>query len=76
MTARIRVYVALLDEGVGVWRPVEATHVRDDEYLLAGPVPEGETWQFQPGEVVRCRDRTFSDGTTGLSAFARVERDG
>jgi hypothetical protein len=70
-----QVYVALLDEGVEVWRPADATHVREDEYVLAGPVPDDEVWEFQPGEVVRCRERTFSDGVTALVAFARVQRD-
>jgi hypothetical protein len=67
------VYVALLDEGVEVWRPVDAEHVADDEYVLSGPVPEGEAWEFQPGDVVRCRARTFSNGTTGLVASAQAQ---
>ena len=68
-----RVYVALVDDGVGAWRPVDAEHVRDDEYVLAGSVPEGEVWEFQPGEMVHCRERTFADGSAALVAFARVE---
>jgi Periviscerokinin family len=55
--------------------PVDAEHVRADEYALHGPIPEGEVWQFQPGDVVRCRAWTFSDGSSGLVAFARVQRD-
>jgi hypothetical protein len=70
-----RVYVALLDEGVECWRPVDATHVHDDEYVLGGPVPDDEVWEFQPGEMVRCRERRFSDGGIALVAFARVQRD-
>lgn len=69
------VYVALLEEGVDVWRPVAAEHVRGDEYRLCGPTPEGEIWEFQPGDVVRCQQRTFSDGASGLVAIARVERN-
>jgi hypothetical protein len=70
-----RVYVALIDEGVEVWRPVNATHVQEDAYVLGGRVPDDEAWEFQPGELVRCRERTLSDGATALVAFARVQRD-
>jgi len=75
MSETRQVYVALLDEGVDCWRPVHAKHIGDDQYVLSGPIPEGEVWEFQPGEIVRCRERTFQDGATGLAAFARVQRD-
>ena len=70
-----QVYVALLDEGVECWRPVDAQHVQEDEYVLSGPVPDDEVSESQPGEAVRCRERTFQDGATGLVAFARVQRN-
>ena len=66
------VFVYLPDEAVDAWRPVAATHLREDRYLLSGPVPEGETWEFQPGEIVRCREQKFEDGTLGTIAFACV----
>jgi hypothetical protein len=52
------VYVHLLDEGVDVWRPVSATRVGDG-YLLEGPRPDDERWQFEPGTLVRCSLRRF-----------------
>lgn len=68
----ITVYVALLDEGVDVWRPVPAAHIGDDVYRLsADPVPEEEQWAFEPGTVVRCEWRLLSDGET-LVAVERV----
>ena len=70
-----QVYVALLNEAVECWRPVEAQHVEADEYVLSGSVPAGELWEFQPGATVRCREKIFQDGGTGLIAFARVRRD-
>jgi hypothetical protein len=66
------VYVALLNEGTDVWRPVAAAQVGPALYRLLGPVPEDEGWQFQPGEVVRCEARVLS----GKQALIAVERIG
>jgi len=68
---RVTILVALLDEGVECWRPVSAEHLSDDTYRILDTVPEGETWLFQPGEAVRCKEREFSDGT-GLTAYESV----
>ena len=70
-----QIYVALLDEAVPVWRPVDAECLPGGEYRLTGPIPESEVWEFQPGDVVRCRPRTFADGVTALVAVERVPRD-
>jgi hypothetical protein len=51
------VYVALLDEGTDCWRPVQAEHMSGDVYRLCGPKHEDEVWEFQPGELVRCKPR-------------------
>jgi hypothetical protein len=56
------VYVYLLDEGVDVWRPVIAEKVGPGLFRLNGPVPEYESWQFQPGQVVPCEERALSGG--------------
>lgn len=68
------IFVYLPTEAVDVWRPVTATHIKEDEFQLAGPVPDGETWEFQPGEIVRCREQKFEDGEICLVAFARVSK--
>jgi hypothetical protein len=52
MVTRI-VYVELLDEGVEVWRPVEAVD-DGDTFVLPVTAPEGEHWAFSPGSRVRC----------------------
>jgi hypothetical protein len=69
----VQVYVALLDE---VYRPVDAAWRRDDifEILPENRRPEDEQWQFSPCDLVRCRERTFSEGASGLVAFERVDR--
>jgi hypothetical protein len=57
------IYVALKDEGVDVWRPVEATHEGESIYRIAdAATPETEAWEFPPGSRVRCEQRELSDG--------------
>ena len=58
------VYVSLLDEGVDVWRPVSAEHIKDDVYRIVGnpPDPEDEKWEFLPGQLVRCRMQQLFEG--------------
>ena len=57
MSERDTIYVALLDEGIDVWRPVEAQKLSHDRYLIVDQAydPGIERWEFQPGSVVRCR---------------------
>jgi len=71
MGERCTVYVALLDEGTHVWRPVAAERISGELFRLAGPVPRGERWEYQPGELVQCRERLFSGGERGLVAVER-----
>jgi hypothetical protein len=65
------IYIELLNEGVDVWRPVEATIEADDTFRLPDGAPEAEAWRFPPGSLVRCQVRRFSDGD-GLAASERV----
>jgi hypothetical protein len=63
MKAVETVYVALRDEGVDVWHPVEAERISESVYRLAdSSVPDGEEWEFSPGSTVRCDLRELSDG--------------
>jgi hypothetical protein len=64
------VYVALRDESVDVWRPVEAEQLTESIYRLADAPPlEGEVWEFAAGSMVRCERRELSEG----SALVAVE---
>jgi hypothetical protein len=60
MNKAARIYVALLNEDVDVWRPVEAEHLSGDLYRVTGQAPEDETWPFASGDVVRCEIRMLS----------------
>jgi hypothetical protein len=57
MGERDTIYVALLDEGIDVWRPVAAEKVSPDGYLIVDQDYDRaiERWEFEPGAVVRCR---------------------
>jgi hypothetical protein len=68
---RVTIYVELLDEGTKCWRPVSVELLYHDTYRIVDVVPEGETWLFQPGQVVRCKEREFTDGY-GLTAYELV----
>ena len=65
------VYVELLDEGVPVWRPVEAEHLGNDRYRLTGVRPEDEIWPFAVGDVVKCEMRRLSGGSA-LVAYEKA----
>jgi hypothetical protein len=58
------IYVALREEGVDVWRPVEASHEGESIYRIDdAPTPDSEAWEFPPGSRVRCELRELSDGS-------------
>ena len=64
MTSDTRIYVALLDEGVDVWRPIQAERLSGNTYrILSQPYDRSvEAWQFEPGDVVLCEIVESSEG--------------
>lgn len=64
MSRSVEIFVRLLDEGVDVWRPVEAERIYDDVYVIAEQpyAREIERWEFEPGEEVACELIDSSDG--------------
>ena len=63
MRGMATIYLALKDEGVDVWRPVEATDQGGGIYRISdAPIPDREMWEFAPGSPVRCERRQLSDG--------------
>ena len=73
MTNRTRVYVALPDEAVDVWRPVEAEQVDEGLFLIVDDAYDSgvETWESEPGTVVRVEHRLL-EGVQQLVAVSRV----
>lgn len=74
----VTIFVALPDEGVAVWRPVQARPLGGGLFRIVGVEADirGERWQFAAGAIVRCEERRFGDGTTGVTAVERVDRAG
>ena len=56
------IYVSLLGEGLNVLRSVRAEPLGHDFYRITEEMPANETWQFQPGQVVRCKKQKLSSG--------------
>jgi hypothetical protein len=62
------IYVALLEEGTDVWRPVDSREERPGVYrILSTKSDPDEVWQFPKGSVVRCEERV-ADGERCLFA--------
>ena len=70
---QVTIYVTLVGEGLNVLRGVLAEHVGRDFYKIVEPMPEGETWQYGPGQVVRCKKKNLSGGKA-LVAFEEAPR--
>src|SRR3989441_8917253 len=51
----VTIYVALLGEGVDVWRPVQARPLGGGQFRIVGVDSDvsDETWQFPSGAIVR-----------------------
>ena len=71
-TLSTQIYIALLDEGTTVWRPVSAAHLRDDIYRILEQPLADERLEFVAGEFVRCRQQTFADGQSGLVGYEKT----
>lgn len=56
------IYLALIGEGLNIMRSVKAEHVGRDFYRIIDEVPEGENWEYQPGQIVRCKKKNLSSG--------------
>jgi hypothetical protein len=63
MGAMETIYVALADEAVDVWRPVEAVSEGGSIYRIAdAAAPPHEASEFPPGSRVRCERRDLGEG--------------
>lgn len=75
MSSVVEIYVSLLDEGVRVWRPVQAERLHDGVYRIeAQPYDRTtESWEFEPGDIVMCATVESADGPI-LAAIRRATK--
>jgi hypothetical protein len=75
MSQGVKIYVSLLDEGVDVWRPVQAERLHGNHYRIINQSYDRamETWQFVPGDEVICEMVKTSDGLI-LAATRKAEQ--
>jgi hypothetical protein len=73
---RGQIYVALLNEGTIVWRPVVAEAIGPRTHQILGPMPDDEQWQFPPGSLVHCEQRTETSGQRSLVAVEMADSIG
>ncbi len=60
-----KIYVALLNEGLEVWRPVKALQLSDSKYKILKDNEydkESEQWEFPPGSIVMCEKKKIKEG--------------
>ena len=69
----VSIYVNMLGEGMNVLRAVPAEHLGRDFYMIVGEMPADESWEYVPGQVVRCKKKSLSNGK-GLVAFEEAPR--
>jgi hypothetical protein len=72
------IFVPLLEEGVDVWRPVQARRLDRGLFRIIGIEADtrDETWRFPAGAIVRCEDKRFADGTSGITAVEQIGEAG
>jgi hypothetical protein len=68
------IFLALLNEGVDAWRPVQARPLACGHFRIIGVDGDtrDETWQFPVGSIVKCTHREFADGSSGMAAVEQV----
>lgn len=67
------IYVTMVGEGMNVLRSVRAEHLGRDFYLITEEMPQDESWQFLPGQIVRCKKKNLSNGK-GMVAYEEAPR--
>ena len=64
MSNIVNIHTPLFDEGVDVWRPVQAEHLHDNVYRITALPYDRSTgaWGFGPGDLVLCDEVDSRDG--------------
>ena len=69
-----KIYVRLLDEGLDVWKPIDARMVGENVFQISDQPYDSdlETWEFEPGDFVFCKARRFDEDRV-LIAMRRLK---
>ncbi len=67
----VTIYVALLNEGTLVWRPVQALVLENGIYQIISNRDKDEDWEFETGNKVRCETKPL-EGKNQLVAISLV----
>jgi hypothetical protein len=70
------VFVRLLNEGIDVWRPTTGEVATPSTVRLSATPDydsDDEQWEFLPGALVECEQRTFQGGETALAAVRELD---
>ncbi|UFH60262.1 hypothetical protein [Sulfurovum mangrovi] len=67
MNNREFIYTLLLDEGIDVWKPVEAEKLDGNRYRILEDDKKAfhhylEKWEFKMNDIVKCEYRTLTEG--------------
>ena len=67
MQNREFIYILLLDEGIDVWRPVEAEKLGENTYKIIEDDQKAfnnslEEWEFKMNDIVKCEYKTLTKG--------------
>lgn len=68
------IYIRVEGRNGQSWRVVKALRKAEDlfEIVSDAPPPPGETWQFAPGDTVRCKPYELTDHDVVLVACEKV----
>lgn len=69
----VSIYINMVGEGMNVLRSVRAEHLGRDFYIIVDDMPADENWEFVPGQVVRCKKKSLSNGK-GMVAYEEAPR--
>ena len=73
---QLTIYVALIDEGTEVYRPVIAEKIDEKTFKIISKNknPEDEKWKFNMGDVVVCYEKELMNGMTKKKELVAISQ--
>lgn len=71
-----QIYVAVMNGGPDAWRAIDGEAKGGDVYEIVSVNDDPQVkWEYETGELVRCRSTTLPSGERVLVATQRVRRE-